>query len=544
MKEINNSLRNAFPDMPESLRQAVMDTARAVREEGKMKRFSIRTLAIAALIIVLTMALAYAAFHSQVAEYFGKKYGEDTKTWLEQGQAATPGTSLTLNGVTFTMEEVIYRNKGLYGLIRFRGEKAGQASVFVDKIGVDGGELMTLPVYGFDEEVQEDGSVLHAFEASDATVIGEGNTYTLGMLAKVEEETRNWVLTVEPKEFPAQTEKAPAPENAVTFTLSGVPVSVPEEYKKTGTLPLYKAQPRDFGESLRPELFNQSGIAEQKDGFIVFGDESTLSWAPEALFYGEYKGTYNGNYKEKDQPKMLNPMPTLSHSASNLASQVHFGWYEGDKQYADLKLEKAELANISLDVAKARVESLLAELKLEGYACAWALDMDVERIKALGESENAWIKSSPSNAPIVDYSLVSKENEGFYLRYENGVENSSEGNFVITSYVTEKGIITFTARDPYQKGEIVSQPEKLVEADSILKRLPEEIAESRFSEMTVREIISLELIYAPARAENKAEGMVFTPAWLIKYYDTDQRKYEAYAVFNAVDGKLLSANFN
>ena len=535
MKEINNSLRYAFPDMPESIRQAVMDTARAVREEEKMKRFSIKTLAIAALIIVLTMALAYAAFHSQVAEYFGKKYGEDTKNWLEQGQTATPGTSLTLNGVTFAMEEVIYRNKGLYGLIRFSGEKAGQASVFVDRIGVDGGEMMTLPVYGYDEDVQADGSVLHAFEASDATVIGEGKTYTLGMLVKVEDETRDWVLTVEPKKFPMQTEKASAPESAVTFTLSGVPVSVPEGYQKAGTLPVFKAQPRDFGKSLRPELFNQSGLAEQKDGFIVFMDESTLSWEPEALYYGEYKGTYNGNYKEKNRPEMPIPMPTLSHTASRLSNHVHFGWYESDKQYADLKLEKTELSGISMEMAKARVESLLTELDLEGYTCVWALDMDIERIKTLGESENAWIRNSPSNAPIVDYSLVSKENEGFYLHYENGVENSSEGNFVVTAYVTGKGIITFTAQDPYQKGEIVSQPEKLVEADSILKRLPGEIAESRFSEMTVREIISLELIYAPARAKNKAEGMVLTPAWLIKYYDTDQREYEAYAVFNAVE---------
>lgn len=544
MKENNRSLRDAFPDMPESVRQALMDTARAVREEEKMKRFSIRTLAVAALIIIATMALAYAAFHSQVADYFGKSYGEDTKNWLLQGQVATPEESVTLNGTTFTLQEVIYRNKGLYGLIRVSGEKADEASVYIDKIGVDGGALMSPPVYGFDEEVQEDGSVLYAFEVSDATLIGEGRVFTLSLSVKAQEETKDWVLSVTPKELPEQSKAAPLPEHSATLTILGVAVSVPEEYEKTGTLPVYQAQPRDFGAGVRPELFNQSGIADQKEDFIVFGDESTLSWAPEALFYGEYKGTYNGNYKEKDQPEMPIPLPTLSHSVSDLAGSVYFGWYRDDPRFSGLKLEKTELSGISLEAAKARVEKLLSELGLEGYACAWALDMDVERIKALGESENAWVKDSPSNAPLVDYSQATAENEGYCLRYENGVDNSIDGNFVITAYVTEKGIVTFTARDPYQKGEVVSRPEKLVEPDSILKRLPEEIAKSRFSEMTVREVVSLELIYAPARAKNKADGMVFTPAWLIKYYDTDAREYEACAVFNAVDGSLLSANFN
>ncbi len=533
-------LRPAFPDMPEEVKQALLRTARAVREDEKVKRFSVRTLALAALIILSTMALAYAAFHSQVAEFFGKRYGEDTQSWLLQGQVATPGDSFTFEDVTFALEEVIYKNKGLYGLIRVNGEKAEQAGVLPNNIGVDEGPLLPIPVVGIDEEKQDDGSVLFAFEISDAMVVGEGKTYTLNLSVQVAGQSTNWEVTVEPKAT-AEMEDLTKKAEALPPLVSGITPILPQEYEEKGTLPIYQAILRDFGAALDPSLFNQSGIIEQHAYHLVFQDEARLECAPEALFYNEYKGTYNGNYKEKDQPEMILQLPTLSTAAGDLANHYHFGWYQNQTNIGKLTLDKTDLSGLTLKDAQKKVEDLLNKLDLQGYSRVYALDMDIARIKTLGESQNAWIASNVSNAPILDYSKVTSDNEGYYLRYENGIKG--DGDFIITAYVTKQGIVSFTARDSYKKGGILTTPEKLISADTIPARLAEEITKSRFADMAVREIISLELTYAPTRAQNKAEGLVFTPAWLIKYYDTDSRAYEAFAIFNAVDGTLISAMF-
>ena len=86
-------------------------------------------------------------------------------------------------------------------------------------------------------------------------------------------------------------------------------------------------------------------------------------------------------------------------------------------------------------------------------------------------------------------------------------------------------------------------PDKLVDPETVLARLPVEIAQSRYSEMTLKSVVSIELTYAPARATNKEDGMVFTPAWYVTYFDTKDASYEAFAIFDAVDGTLLNAIF-
>ncbi|MPN52020.1 hypothetical protein SDC9_199672 [bioreactor metagenome] len=47
------------------------------------------------------------------------------------------------------------------------------------------------------------------------------------------------------------------------------------------------------------------------------------------------------------------------------------------------------------------------------------------------------------------------------------------------------------------------------------------------------------------RAENKADGMVLSPVWLVIYQDEEAAAegYTCWAEFNAVDGKLLNAIF-
>lgn len=543
MDRKENMLREAFPKMPEDIRQALMNSARSVKEEEIIKRFPLRMVALTALILVMTMALAYAAFYSQVADFFGRLYGQETQVWLEQGKAALPEDGIELSGVTFRMKEVVYQNRGLYGLVEAKGEQAGQAQLRVNQIGVDEGEPLPVKVAGYGQEEQADGSVLHSFEVSDALVIGEGEYFALHITAMVGEEFKDWLVHIKPDILMEQSESVSAPEDKQQVLMDGIALIVPDEYSKTGTLPVYRAEERNFGENIRPELFNQSGVLERTQFVVTFRDGAVLDWAPEALFYNEYQGAYNGNYKWPDMPEESIPLGTLSKQAGNLASSARFGWYQGEDMPGDLRLHQTSLTGITLKAAEERVEELLFQLDVTGYTRVFALDMDVARIQALGESMNRWIlrEGNPTNAPVVDYSKVTKDNEGYYLVYENAMSKGSDGAFGVSAYVTKEGIVTLSLRDAYKKGELVSTPDKLVAPETVLTQLPKEIARSRFADMTVKRITSIRLVYAAAR--DSQEGIVMTPAWLVNYYDTENEAYEAFAVFNAVDGSLLSAMF-
>lgn len=544
MNERRFHLRDAFPEIPESCHTALMNAARSVKEEDPVKRTAFRTSLLAALVIIAVMAAAYAAFPSQVADFFGRLYGRDMQEWLERGTADTPQDSVTVGDVKFTLNEVIYRGYGLYGLVTIIGEGAENASVCVEKIGVDEGEmLMPVSPVGYASEIQPDGSVLHSFEISDGTAIGKGETFTMLLTATAKGEYRDWLVAIHPSPLQGRAEETAEDSPILAKDIGEAKLIVPDEYTQTGTMPVYKAIVRDFGVNLQPELFNKSGIAREEKYQIIFRDEARLEWSPETLFYHEYEGTYNLNYKNPEDTPAMGPHPSLSSSAYELAGNVRSGWPNNGESWKGIKLEKTKLSGITLEEAKAQVEALLAALNVEGYTCEWALDMDVTRIQSMGERMNQMIGENQWwNPPIVDYSQATAENEGFYLHYQNGVK-TNENLFDISAYVTSKGIIGLHLRDMYARGAVHTIPEKLVGPEVILARLPVEVAQSCFSEMTVKSVISVELTYAPARAANSADGMVMTPAWYVRYYDTEDASYEAFAVFNATDGTLLNAMF-
>jgi hypothetical protein len=501
----------------------------------------------------------------------------------------------------YTLDEVVYRNNGLYGVGTIRvkegsgaviimddqllsdpygydihggigrpetapegaktvaevaKEKGGKvllACVRLNRIGVDGGELLSPGCSGYSWAPQRDGSYLFSFEVSDGVVVDEGTTYQIemrsyffetdadGNLIQDTKQVGDWLVTIQPEPISEQTEEPTADVTAPVQAIGDVQLIVPEEYTQSGTLPVYEAITRDFGRDLKPELFNQSGIAKTENGLIIFHDEAQLDWAPEALFYNEYKGTYNGNYREPEREAVIVALQTLTHAAADLAGHVRFGWPE---TWEGITLSKTELAGITLEDAKAQVEALLEALNMKGYTCDYALDMDVARIRSMGETWNQIVESHQWNAAILDYSLAAQENEGFYLHYGNGVKTDGD-RFDVRAYVTETGISDLNLRDMYIWGDVVSTPETLVSPETVMAALPVEMADSRFSDMTLDHIISIELTYAPARAANKADGMVFTPAWYVLYQDNEgaDQGYDSYAIFNAVDGTLLYAMF-
>lgn len=542
MNQQKYHLRNAFPPIPPGCYNALMHTAGSV-QETQTNQHRHKRLLIAAACLVVVMAAGYAAFSSQVVEFFGKQYGKESQEWLRAGAADANRTSFTADGITFTLNEVVYRNKGLYGLIAISGKGAQDAAVYVAKIGVDDGLLAAPASVGYASEKASDDSILYAFEVADGLAIAEGSLYAIQFTPYIHGKTYDWQVKVQPQ-WPQQAAEsqataapaAPAPDTGE------VQIIVPEQYNKHGTMPVYKAAPRDFGAVLQPEWFNTSGIAKKGQSCIVFNDEAELSWAPEAFFYNEYNGTYNGNYKEPDAAPMMIPLPSLSNAAARLALDAYRGWPASAK-WQDISQDKLELAGLTVEAAKQQAEVLLKKLQVEGYSCDWYMKMDVQRIKTMGEHMNQLLSQNKYwNSPILDYSKVAAENEGILLHYQNGCK-TAENLFDIHVYVNRKGIAHMQVRDLCARGEIYSTPVKLVDAQSVMDQLPAEIAKSRFSDMKAQRIKSVELTYAPARAANKADGMVMTPAWYVTYTDTNQGEYDAFAVFNAVDGKLLNASF-
>ncbi|MBE0600629.1 MAG: DUF4179 domain-containing protein, partial [Firmicutes bacterium] len=229
-----DDLKQMYGATPESFKHRVSFALQ--KTEDKPMKHTMRTVLIAAAIVVLLTAVAYAAFSSQVAELFGKMYGNDTREWLEEGSVATTDNqSFTLGDLVFTVDEVVYRNNGLYGVGTIRTaegsntvliaeeqlftdpygydihggmgspepapadaktiaevaqEKGGKvllALALLDRIGVDGGELLSLGCSGYSWAQQRDGSIRYSFEASDGVVIAQGAHYQIEMYAAVYE---------------------------------------------------------------------------------------------------------------------------------------------------------------------------------------------------------------------------------------------------------------------------------------------------------------------------------------------------------------------
>lgn len=324
-----DDLQKVFPEVPASCSRVLMDTAGSLKEESEMKRGysprpTTRFALVLALVIISMMGVALAAFYPQITGFFGFHYGKDTQAWLEQGDIALPADSVQVEGVTFTLEEVAYRNHGLYGLVTITpsdgvvllsedsnvgdaygyavhyGDKAPEGTItiqekaaqdgsaikhvgfYLDKIGVNGGALLEPNGWGCGVYPQRDGSIQILFEVEDGIAISEGDTYTMQMTALVRNVSpdgvvdyenpinQTWAVKIKPEPFaevvgtPADAAKAPATiAPSVGNTTAEMQIIVPDKYTANGTLPVYKATERDFSQSMDYSWFNQSGVAEE-----------------------------------------------------------------------------------------------------------------------------------------------------------------------------------------------------------------------------------------------------------------------------------------
>ena len=117
---------------------------------------------------------------------------------------------------------------------------------------------------------------------------------------------------------------------------------------------------------------------------------------------------------------------------------------------------------------------------------------------------------------------------------------------MIVFYINSRGIVYASVRNTASMGDVVCTPDTLITPDAAVSKLTEELGKSMsFYDKTIQSIQQVALTYEAVRADNKADGMVFAPVWMILYQDESARKndYSCYALINAVDGTLIDASF-
>ena len=598
-KAVSNSLSHVQEDP--WLTQRVLANAKG--EEPVKKKLSTALV----LCIVLGLAIigtAYAILSSsQVAEFFGQHWGHDYGDWLQGGKVAQIGETVTLGGVDFTLDEVVYRDRGVYGvgtarvksdkdvllpmdlvdgwdleevsqgeeaqtLIRLAKEKNGRMlsiDCYPQRIGVDNGSMVNSGDVGVYNLRNEDGSITFSFETG-GYALEDGTTYQLELSIDVDEWTEAGMVEedkVEPQTWTVSFEPVVIQETAVPETSTQVPVEaaqmtgyeilVPSSYQETGTMPVYQAVENDFMTTVQPEWFNQSGIAKEekarKSSGWTFNDHAEMSVSSEAIWYAEYTDElFDYNWKERetynpDVKPMMMPRQALSQGIAHIASSVYAGH---DDYVQGVTLEREQLTLISLGEAKQIAEALFEKLGLQGYELAWALDMNLDRIHTLGEAYNRfWFEGEGyTNSPRQDYATATAEDEGYFLYYTPlGVDNISDGRHQITLFITSRGIVYANIVSTYNRGEEMYTPEKLISPEEAVTLLYAEAAKSRDG-IKVKSIERVALTYVAVRAENKQDGMVFAPVWQVLFKEEGRgEEYTSWAEFNAVNGTMIDAIF-
>ena len=573
-----------------------------VKGEQPVKRKISLALVLSIAAILAVAGTAYALFTSRAAEFFGQHWGHDYGDWLQGGKIAQIGETVTLGGVDFTLDEVVYRSRGIYavGTARVKDEKdvllpmdlvdgwdldeviqgkeaqslirqareAGGRMLSIDcapeRIGVDNGSMVNVGDVGMYNLRNEDGSITFSFETG-GYALEDGTAYQLQMSIDVDEwtetgrvekdptEPQTWMVNFRPV-IVMETAGPETPTQIPTEAMqqTGYEILVPVSYQETGTMPVYQAIENDFNATVQPEWFNQSGIAREdrakKGANLVFNDHAELSLSSEAIYYSEYTDElfdYNWyerkNYTPDIEPMML-PRQALSQGIADIASGVYFGY-----GYADgVALEHDQLTFISLEDAERTAENLFEKLGLEGYELAWALDMSLERIQTLGEAYNHfWFEGEgSSNLPRQDYTAAAAEDEGYLLIYTPlGVTRTSDGRHSIMLFVSSRGIVKANIVSAYRQGELFYTPETLITSGEAITRLYAEAAKSR-DQIKISSIERAALTYVPVRAEDKQDGMVFVPVWQILFKEEGRGEdYASWAEFNAVNGTMIDAIF-
>ena len=102
-------LRDAFPPMPADCYDALMRAARSAKEETNMKRFTVRTILIAAILALVTMAAALAAGELLGWTDFFSQYGDGdiVPQAAQDVMNETEAQTFELGPMTFTLRQLL-----------------------------------------------------------------------------------------------------------------------------------------------------------------------------------------------------------------------------------------------------------------------------------------------------------------------------------------------------------------------------------------------------------------------------------------------------
>ncbi len=580
-KRVLQAVRHSLAHIREDPWLAQRVLAHVKGEEPMKKRIS----AIAVLSVILALAVlgtACALFSSQVADFFSRYWNRELGESLQEGKVAQIGESVMIGDVLFTLDEIVYKNRSLYGIgtarpvqdtdvilpmdlaedpesflmneeaqtLAAKAKDAGgrilTTSSMPKRIGVDGGTLLMPGCIGYYDIANGDGSVIFSFEASDGLAVSEGTSYQIEMESTVQQidesgETASgtplrahWTVSCTPVIISASSDRPDA--GSAVIEQPGYVLMVPEPYRSTGTLPVCQAIEPDFPGTVDPGWFNASGISSiQGSDCIIFNDHAELYLSRDSLSYWEFS---DGSHGES--------------ASGTIADLVWIREWAGHA--GEFSLERTALTGITLSEAKARAEELISRLGIAAnqYVCVDALDMSLKRIRTMGA---IWEKAiadgellTDKGAQPYDYASIPAEEEGFYLKYVPfGIDASASGTrYEVSVYVCSRGIVWANVRNPFSMGETVAIPEKLITSDAAIEQLTEELGRSlSWYDKNIKSVQQAVLTYEAVRADDPADGMVFVPVWLILYQDESAARldYSCYALINAVDGTLIDAPF-
>lgn len=101
-------LRNAFPEMPRDCRDALLRAARSVEEGKPMKKLTLRTALIAALIVIVTMTAALAVTGLMGwTDFYSEYHSFDIPQTAKELLGATEPKEYRVGPVTFTVNELM-----------------------------------------------------------------------------------------------------------------------------------------------------------------------------------------------------------------------------------------------------------------------------------------------------------------------------------------------------------------------------------------------------------------------------------------------------
>lgn len=596
-KKVQDSLNRSLSGLSENpyLAQRVIAQAKG---ETKVKRKSIGAVTLAIVLALTMMGTAYALFSSRVAEFFGTQYGQELGDWLQAGKIAQMSDTLTFDDVMITLDEVVYRNRGIYGvgtirpvnpkdvlipdeyadttemefsecaeaqtLVELARTQSGRlltVNIFPNKIGVDDGAMLQPGSAGYFDVRNDDGSLTFSLLVEDGYALEEGQTYQVELNAYTKEidfagrpvkgHEDTWTVSFQPVVMAETIDTAKEAAVVTEPAAGGYEIVVPAAYNESSTMPVYRAVNSNLKSIVQPEWFNQSGIAEKlSESRFVFADHATLSFTDNYLRYEQLTeemydyATLQRTFDPNAEPDLL-PIPDLSYFVMTMAEGVHNNYPYGE----GVQFEKDQLTYLSLAEAQRIADDMIDKLGLHGYACSCALDMSAERIRTLGEKYNQfWYENgtATNNSPRMDYSNASVDDEGYYLIYAlNGMHDAEDGQQQIAMYIDRGGIAYMSIHNSFTMDDVLYTPDSLISPDEAVATLIAEAAAAHYGK-PVLSVHKVSLVYRAVRADDKAEGMVFSPVWYIEYKDaeTDANEHDfSWGEINAVNGKLTNASF-